>query len=124
MIEFKRIFLDTAPIIYYLQRNEMYFEKMKHIFVELRKKQTEFVSSDVTIAEYCVFPYRTENQTLVEQFDNFMQIANVNIIHTSEDIAKKSAQIRAKYPAFKMMDSLQIAFAVYSNCDLFLMPGP
>lgn len=120
MTEFKRVFLDTAPIIYYLQRDEMYFEKMKTIFIELRKKKVELVSSDVTIAEYCVFPYRTGNQKLVEDFDNFIQIAGVEIIHSSEIIAKKSASIRAQYPAFKTMDSLQLAFAVCSGCDLFL----
>ncbi len=120
MTEFKRVFLDTAPIIYYLQRDEMYFEKMKHIFIQLRKKQIEFVSSDITIAEYCVFPYRTGDQKLLEQFDKFIQIADVDIIHNSEEVAKKSAQIRARYPAFKMMDSLQIAFAFCGGCDLFL----
>ena len=91
MTDFKRVFLDTAPIIYYLQRDEMYFEKMKAILIEFQKRKIELVSSDVTIAEYCVFPYKTGNQKLVEDFDNFIQAAGVEIIHTSERIAKKSA---------------------------------
>ncbi len=27
MTEFKKVFVDTAPLIYYLERNEQYFEK-------------------------------------------------------------------------------------------------
>ena len=41
MTEFKRVFLDTAPIIYYLQRDEMYFEKMKAILIEFQKRKIE-----------------------------------------------------------------------------------
>ena len=32
----------------------------------------------------------------------------------------KSAQIRAKYKSFKSMDSLQLACAIMSGCDVFL----
>ena len=52
---------EFAPIIYYLQRDEMYFEKMKAILIEFQKRKIELVSSDVTIAEYCVFAYKTDN---------------------------------------------------------------
>ena len=120
MTELKRVFLDTSPIIYYLQRDEIYFEKMKRIFIELRKNRVELISSDISIAEYCVFPYRTNRMQLVEDFDKFLQVASVDIVHTSDWIAKKSAKIRAKYIAFKTMDSLQLAFALSKDCDLFL----
>lgn len=29
MTDFKKVFIDTAPIIYYLQNSEMYYLKMK-----------------------------------------------------------------------------------------------
>lgn len=30
MTEFKRVYLDTSPIIYYLENSAQYREKMKH----------------------------------------------------------------------------------------------
>lgn len=30
MTDSKRIFLDTAPVIYYLQRIDLYYKKRKH----------------------------------------------------------------------------------------------
>ena len=55
MNEIKRIFLDTAPVIYYIQKNEKYFEKVKQIFIALRMSKVQFVSSDITTAEVCAF---------------------------------------------------------------------
>ena len=120
MTEYRRIFLDTSPIIYYLQETEIYFEQMRKFFISLRKTDTALVSSDITIAEYCVYPYKIGNLELIKAFDTFVRIVPLEIISTSEWIAKKAARIRATYPAFKPMDSLQLATAVLGDCDLFL----
>jgi len=120
MTEFKRVFLDTSPVIYYLQRDLLYFEQTKNVFFNLGMVGAEFVLSDITIAEYCVFPIRTKNDKLVEELKGFIRESDIEIFHTSENIAIKAAHIRAKYKGFKMMDSLQIATAIESGCDLFL----
>ena len=67
MTEFKRVFLDTSPVIYYLQQDLLYFERTKNIFITLSMSGAEFVLSDITIAEYCVFPFRNKNYRLVEE---------------------------------------------------------
>ena len=36
------------------------------------------------------------------------------------EIAKLAAKIKAEYGDFKTMDSLQLAVAVHTGCDLFL----
>ncbi len=33
MTECKRVFIDTAPFIYYLEQNPQYFEKAKDFFL-------------------------------------------------------------------------------------------
>jgi predicted nucleic acid-binding protein len=120
MTDYKRVFLDTAPVIYYLQKDTTYFERAKKYFYSLRLAGAAFVSSDITIAEYCVFPYRSGNEALLRALDGFFQAAQIEIIHTSSLIAKEAARIRAEYQGFKAMDSLQLAMATNSGCDLFL----
>lgn len=120
MNEIKRVFLDTAPVIYYVQRNEFFFEKVKEIFIRLRKMNAQFVSSDITTAEACVYPYRFGKNDWLDAFDNLIKDAPVEIIHTSDEIARKTARIRALYQSFKTMDSIQLATAVVGECDLFL----
>lgn len=119
-IECDKIFLDTAPIIYFLQGNEIYFEKTKAILRYLRQQGTFFVSSDITVAEYLVMPYRENNFLLADALDRFIRLANIDIVSTDNNIAKCAARIRAKYKGFKAMDSFQIAAAIESGCDLFL----
>jgi len=34
MTDFKKVFLDTAPIVYYLENNESYYPKMKKFWKE------------------------------------------------------------------------------------------
>lgn len=120
MPEFNRIFLDTTPVIYFIQQNEYYFEKVAKIFAFLNETNIKVVSSDITTAEACVHAYRIGKFEWLNDFNNLMNLLNVEILHTSEQIAIKTAQIRAKYDKFKTPDSLQLATAVISNCDIFL----
>lgn len=120
MIECNRVFLDTSPIIYYLQKDEKYFDLTKAILLQLQESFVSFVSSDITIAEYCVRPYKSNNLLLIHAMEGFMRDARIEIVHTSWKIATRAARIRAEYSSFKAMDSLQIATAIESGCDLFL----
>ena len=120
MQELKRIFLDTAPVIYYSQRNEIYFETMKDIFIRLRCQKSKFVSSTVTIAEACVYPFRFERIDWSENLYNLIKVTPIEIIPVDKIIALRAAQIRAKHKSFQAMDSIQLAAAIVSGCDTFL----
>ncbi len=53
-------------------------------------------------------------------FFEFLTDCNVQIHPIDISIAKKAAQIRARYKDFKTMDCLQLATACLQQCDLFL----
>ncbi len=57
MTEFKRVFVDTAPIIYYLENSPLYMEAMGRFFTECMKEKVQIVTSAVTVEEYLVYPY-------------------------------------------------------------------
>ena len=78
MTEFNRVFLDTAPLIYFLDDDANFGKKTKSI------------------------------------------ACGVDLIPISLEIAKLAAKIKAEYKDFKTMDSLQLATAVHTGCDLFL----
>lgn len=45
MTDCKKVFIDTAPFIYYIEKNEdnpQYFEKVKHFFAECYDKNKDF----------------------------------------------------------------------------------
>lgn len=119
----KNIFVDTAPFIYFIEKNEdnpRYFDKVKSFFDECYYDDAEFVTSVITVEEYLVFPYRIHSQGHVDMFEKLLNTLDFSLVVIDEAVAKKAATIRAEYKAFKAMDALQLAAAVLSGCDLFL----
>lgn len=119
MTEFKMVFVDTAPFIYYLEHSELYFDKAYRFFTMCHEKGIRIITSSITIEEYCVSPYKNNNAEIVENFDRFLEYMNVKVIPIDALIAKQGAKIRAEYKYFKAMDALQVATAIHAHCDMF-----
>ena len=104
MIDCNKIFLDTAPLIYYLQRNEFFYPKMK-LFL-LNYGDCEYVTSTVTITEYLTYPYNHNDMKMVDDFYAFIDGMEIDINNIDKTIAEKAVKIRAEYKGFKAMDAL------------------
>lgn len=118
MTDFKKVFLDTAPIVYYLENNEMYYSVMKRFWKSF--ESCDYVTSAVTVTEYLTYPYQQNEIKLINDFNAFMDGMEINIKSIDREIAEKAAKIRAEYKFFKTMDALQLATACLSGCDLVL----
>lgn len=119
MTGFRRVFIDTAPFIYYLERSEQYFDQMIRFLEKCSEDEIEMVTSAITVEEYLVYPYANDKNELVENFEKFISYMKIKVVSIDEEIAKQGAKVRAKYKDFKAMDALQIATAIKSNCDMF-----
>ena len=120
MKDFNKVFLDTAPIIYFLNADSDFRPKMTQILSCLISSKCLMVTSVITCAEYLVHPYRHENISAVSAFWQFLAESDIRICDIDRNIAGKAAQIRAEYQSIKAFDSMQLACACYTNCDLFL----
>ncbi|MCM1558683.1 MAG: PIN domain-containing protein [Butyrivibrio sp.] len=119
MTEFKKVFIDTAPLIYYLENNALYKDSIKNFFTRCFEKNIRVVTSAITVEEYLVFPYGSGKMELVDNFKRFIEYMNIKVIDIDSDIAEYGAKIRGQYKQFKAMDALQIAAAIISGCDMF-----
>ena len=120
MDDFKKIFFDTSPLIYFLDANSIFKSKMDKIFYEILNNEIQFVTSAVTVEEFLVFPYRNEDDSAIESFWTFINEGNVNVLKIDNEVAVEAAKIRAEYRHIKTMDALQLAAAICNGCDLFL----
>ena len=123
MTDYRKAFVDTAPFIYFIEKNvnnPQYYDKVKNFFRNGYDKNKKFVTSVITMEEYFVFPYRNNNYSLIAMFQRLVAMTDMEIVEINQEIAKKAAQIRAEYKNFKAMDSLQLATACVMGCDLFL----
>ena len=115
-----KIFIDTAPFIYLLEDNPLYSQQVRKYISDCFMAEYDFYTSLLTVAEYCVVPYRLNCQEKIEYFEQFILDVNIQLIELTKEIAQLSSQIRAKYSAIKMIDALQIATAITENCSAFL----
>lgn len=63
-----RLFLDTAPVIYFVERHPTYFARAETIFDQIDADALEAVTSPITLAECLVIPYRTGALQLQQDF--------------------------------------------------------
>lgn len=123
MIDYKSIFIDTSPFIYYIEKDEnnpQYYDKIKYFFSECYNRNTKLVTSVITVEEYYVFPYRIGRMDYIAMFEKLINILDIDTAQIDAEISKKAAKIRAQYRYFKAMDAIQLSAACLRGCDLFL----
>ena len=104
MTEYKRIFLDTAPIIYFVEKKPGFYEKVNGLLVS--NADADYFTSVITVAEYCPYPLQQPNcEELLREFNGFLEQAEIAVLNIDREIAMEAERIRAEYKAFKMMDS-------------------
>jgi hypothetical protein len=56
--EVRRLFLDTAPVVYYLEGHVRYLPVLEPIFARLDSGALRSVTSPITLSECLIVPYR------------------------------------------------------------------
>jgi predicted nucleic acid-binding protein len=116
----KTVFLDTAPLIYYIEENRNYSPILNKLFQSNSKGDFLFQTSVITLLEVLVHPMRENEQQLVEEYQNILcNSPSIDIIDITIDIAIKAAGLRAKY-GLKTPDSIQVATALNASAQYFL----
>ena len=92
----KRLFLDTAPVVYLVEQNPEFIARVEPIFIRLDLDIVGVVSA-VTVAECLVFPIKRGLTDLEQAFEEIVSSYLVEFINTDREIAKLTAIIRAKY---------------------------
>jgi predicted nucleic acid-binding protein len=116
----KTVFLDTAPLIYYIEENQQYSPILNKLFLANSKGEFLFQTSVITLLEILVHPMRENKHQLVEEYQNILcNSSTINIFELNIEIAKRAAGLRAKY-GLKTPDSIQVATSVYTSAEYFL----
>lgn len=118
--EIKSIFMDTAPIIYYIEGNNQ-FCQIKNIINQIQKNNITIFSSVITITEVLVKPVSLGNMNVVNSFLTFLKNPdNIIILSVNDRIAEQAGYLRGKYPSLKTLDTIQISSAIEARTDIFL----
>lgn len=82
MIEYRKVFLDTTPIIYFLDQDANFGNKVENILLEILEGGKEMLTSTITCMEYLTYPYKTGNIEKVNAFFDFVSDCDIAVYCT------------------------------------------
>jgi predicted nucleic acid-binding protein len=115
----KRVFLDTAPLIYLLEgrggRQKTVAEQFRH-WVE---NGTSLETSVLTLTELLTGPRRDGNEHLARHYRaGLADLLGRPLLGIDEKVADHAASLRANFK-FRTPDALQLSAAIHAGCDVF-----
>jgi predicted nucleic acid-binding protein len=116
----QRLFLDSAPIIYYVERHPRYQPLLDVIFDRIDAGSLAAITSPVTLAECLVLPNRLHQSDLAEGFaDLIVRGANTYLTGIGAETAMHAAALRARC-GLSLLDAFQVAVALAEGCEALL----
>lgn len=119
--EVSSIFLDTAPVIYYIEGHPHFGPLAKEAVDAFRSERVRAFSSVVTLTEVLSKPIEADDEKLAKKFAEFLKHGrNLTLVEISEEIAEAAGRLRGKYKDLRTIDAIQIAAAIDVKADTFL----
>ena len=115
-----RIALDAAVFIYFIERDEEWRPIVRPIFELADTGKRSLVTSELTLQEVLVMPYRSGNFPLAQRYEDFLQRSeSLSLVPIDRANLRQAAMLRAQYRA-KGADAIQLAAALTSECTTFI----
>jgi predicted nucleic acid-binding protein len=115
-----RVCMDTAPIIYFIEKNPKYLGVLKPVFLEIDTGRIEAITSTITLLEVLVHPFRTKNDILAEKYrDILLYSEGLTTFEIFHEVSEMSSKLRAKY-SIRTPDAIQIAVGLLYRASKFL----
>ncbi len=117
----RRIYLDTNIFIAaYEWRDEIGAQLFDLLGTE-RSGKPKFVSSELTLSELLVAPYKNKDDDLIQTYDGIILTSDwLEVPSVSRRILRYGALLRAAYTGLKLPDAIHLSTAIGSNCSHIL----
>lgn len=116
----QRLYLDTAPLIYYFEEYPSYISKMDRIFDLIGTSRVATFSAVHILTEVMVKPLQTGNHELAQEYRDILVNSDAyTLVPVTLPIAESAAVLRARYN-LRTPDALHVATAISTGCDALL----
>lgn len=114
------LFMDTAPVIYYMENHPQFAEKMDALFRSVEESTQQWIVSFVTYVEVLTLPRRNKNEFLEKQYAELLtKTCFFRVMQSNGEIMRQSVHFRAAY-GFKTPDAIQLATAQVFGADVVI----
>ena len=102
-----RICIDTAPFIYFIEKNPKYLSMLRPFFAEINAGKIDALTSTITLLEVLVLPFKTKNESLAEKYRDILLYAEgLTTFEIFHEVSELSSKLRAKY-SIRTPDAIQ-----------------
>jgi predicted nucleic acid-binding protein len=116
----KRLFIDTAPVVYFVEQHPQYAQRLVPLFQAVDAGTLQAVTSPITLAETLVQPYLLGQAALQQAFINtLVSGSHTQFLPIDAHHSRQAAQLRSRYN-LSLTDAFQVAVALMAGCDGFL----
>lgn len=114
------IALDSAIFIYFIERHPEWRDVVRPIFKLGADGDRSLITSELTLAEVLVVPYRVGDLALAERYEALLtRSSGLSMIPVDQRTLRVAAQLRALY-GLKTPDAIQIATALSTGSTSFV----
>ena len=116
----KKVYFDTNVLIYLIENHPTYRDKIIALIASLDELGCEVITSELTLAECLVKPFAEndkrsqDNYTASIKNSDFLKVKPV-----TKKVLIEAARLRSVYKN-KLPDSIHIATALKTGCDVFV----
>lgn len=119
-----KVCIDTAPIIYFIEKHPKYLNTIKSLFVEIGAGNIEAITPTITLLEVLVHPFRKNDHSLARKYREVLLYSeNLTTYEISHEVSELSAKLRAKY-SIKTPEAIQTAVCILYGANTFLTNDP
>jgi predicted nucleic acid-binding protein len=112
--------LDTSIFIYFIEQSPEWLPFLRPVFLAASAGKRSLVTSDLTLLEVLVLPFRLGNMALAEQYEALLtQSRGLSMLSIEKSHLRVAAQLQARYK-LRAPDSLQVATALVEKCTAFV----
>lgn len=115
----KTVGLDTAPLIYFIEENPAYIEKVQPFFEGMERADFEVVTSTVTLLEVLVHPLREDKTELAAEYRDILLKSKLITVEVSHQISEQAASLRSRY-SIRTPDAIQLSTSLNAGASFFL----
>ena len=119
-IKGKRVYFDTNVFIYLVEGYAAFETSLNDIRDSIFHQEAEIFTSELTLCEVLVVPFRSNNTELVNIYRQLIQESGAfNLLPTKLETYIRGSLFRAQM-GLKMADAIHMATAVEWRCEVFV----
>ena len=115
----RTLYLDSNVFIYVVEGVEPYATELRPLFASVARGETPVVTSEITLGETLVKPFRLQDAALGAAYDDALHAFGVSLVPVSRAVLVQSARLRAM-SRMKMPDAIHAATAQLAGCSVLL----